>query len=942
MKRKFLRTGFLLFIGLVLAGMGTNLQSQEENNSAKPKRELNLSSIRPGRLTCEYLTDPLGIDVVKPRLGWSPVTDGEVLFDCGQTAYRIRVAPSEKELLAGENLLWDSNWVESPASSQIEYAGIPLQSDRAYYWNVQIRDNQGKESLPCRPARWSTGFLNREQWTAKWIGSADLFTWENDGANNPADPWFRKRFTLDDAPKSAFLHIASVGYHEIEVNGRRITDAVLAPNVSDHRHRARFVTYDITDALTKGENFITLWLGAGWGVFREYDAPDRPKTPIFMAQSNIKLKNGETFRLVSDETWKTAPSGNRMLGVWYFGHYGGEFQNGEFENSGWNRLGFNDSSWAQATVYTPNLTVSSQMSESNRVISSFTGTSVEETEPGVWRVDMGRNFAGWTEIEVKGDPGDVVEFQFSESPNSAMTFRLYSRYQIGPSGRGVFKNRFNYSSGRWITVKGLKERPSAGQFRGYLVRTGYERAASFECSDELQNWIYNTVLWTFENLSIGGYIVDCPQRERLGYGGDAHATSETGIWNYDLAAFYTKWMQDWRDVQGWSPKWMEDKTNIVPGREADAAAGTLPNTAPTYVGGGGPAWGGIVITLPWSLYKQYGDRRVLEDNFEMMKRWLAFLNAYTKDGLLYRYGDQWSFLGDWLWPGAPDGPNSDTEDSLCLNCIYRVFNLTTAEKIARVLGKTAEADEWKKLADEGRAAVHKKYFHAEDNAYFDGRMSIQSAALLAEIPPAELRAGVMKRLEDEILVKQKGHIGAGITGGSLLFKLLRQEGRDDLIWSMVSQTEYPGWGFMRANDATTIWEAWELNRPGHSLLHSSYLYPGAWYIDSVLGIRPSLDDPGFRKVVIHPPKASATPLEWAKGHFQAPTGKITVDWRKRSDGTFQLKTTLPPNTTGEIFVPSAGQLSVRTIPPRAVFLRDEPGYSVYEVPSGVYEFRSKP
>ena len=941
MKKRIVLYGALALLFSLFLSAGQNLRGEEKNAAAKSDRKI--SPIRPGRLTCEYLTDPLGIDVRVPRLGWELITDGATPFDCRQSAYRIRVAPSEKELLSGENLLWDSDWIESSLCSQIEYAGIPLQPDRKYYWNVQLRDNNGAESLPCHSAHWTTGLWEPVQWSAKWIGGAEVFTFAENGANNPADPWFRKKFTLTDSPKSAFLHIASVGYHELYVNGRRISDTVLTPNVSDFKHRARSATYDISDALSKGDNLISVWLGAGWSVYSFYDSPDRPKTPIFMAQADIKMKNEETFRLVTDETWKTAPSGNRLLGTWTFGHFGGEMQDGGMERSIWNRFGFNDSTWQPATVYTPNLTVSSQMSEPNRITESISAVSVEEAEPGVWRVDMGRNFAGWTEIQVKGTPGDVVEFQFSESPHAAMTFNIYSRYLIGPSGQGVFKNRFNYSSGRWITVKGLKERPSPERFRGYLVRTAYDRVASFECSDDLQNWIYNTVLWTFETLSVGGYVVDCPQRERAGYGGDAHATIETGMSNYNLGAFYTKWMQDWRDAQGWSPAWLEDKTNLVPGHEADAAAGTFPNSAPTYFGGGGPAWGGIVITLPWAMYLQYGDRRVLEDNFDTMKRWLAFLDAYTHDGLLCRYGDVWSFLGDWLWPGAPDGPNSDTDDTLCLNCIYRVYNLRTAEKIARVLGRKAEADAWQKLGDEGRDAVHAKYFHPEDNSYFDGRMSILSAALLAEIPPAELREGVMRRLEEEILTRQKGHIGSGITGGSMLFKLLRQEGRDDLIWSMVSQTEYPGWGFMRANGATTLWEAWELDRPGHSLLHSSYLYPGAWYIDSVLGIRPSAEVPGFRKIVIHPPKASDTPLEWAKGHFVAPTGKVTVHWQKReNDGLFQLKVTLPPNTTNEVFVPSAGRDSVQYAPPRAVWLRDEPGYSVYEVPSGAFEFRSKP
>src|SRR5690606_38403201 len=156
-------------------------------------------------------------------------------------------------------------------------------------------------------------------------------------------------------------------------------------------------------------------------------------------------------------------------------------------------------------------------------------------------------------VRVKGNPGDTIRFLYSERAQSEMTFNLQSTYVMGSSGEGLFRNRFNYMSGRWITVKGASSPPRLDDIKGWMVRTDYEDATTFICSDSLQNWIYSTVKWTFENLSLGGYIVDCPQRERFGYGGDAHATSETGLLNYKLGAFYSKWLEDWRDVQGTEP-----------------------------------------------------------------------------------------------------------------------------------------------------------------------------------------------------------------------------------------------------------------------------------------------------------------------------------------------------------------------------------------------------
>jgi alpha-L-rhamnosidase len=572
------------------------------------------------------------------------------------------------------------------------------------------------------------------------------------------------------------------------------------------------------------------------------------------------------------------------------------------------------------------------MVEPNILSEEILAVSVEKKSDSIYRVDMGVNFAGWTSIKVRGTPGQKIDFLFSEREGEEMTFRNYSAFIIGPSGAGEFRNRFNYSSGRWITIKGLAQPPALADIRGWVVSTGYQPAATFECSDSLQNWIYNKVRWNFENLSLGGYVVDCPQRERLGYGGDAHATSETGMFNYKLGAFYTKWMEDWRDVQG-------NKEMDASNYGGNADEGILPHTAPTYQGGGGPAWGGITVTLPWQMYLHEGDKRILEKNFEMIRRWLAFLESHTGPGkLMVRFGGTWDFLGDWLWPGAnAEGMNNDKPENICFNNAYRVYNLRTAAKIARALGRTAEANAWIQQADEASAAIHAKYYNENDYSYADSTMRNLAAVLLAEVPPANLRSRVMKRLEKEIVVHQRGHIDAGITAGALLFKLLRQEGRDDLLYSMTSQMDYPGWGYMKANGATSLWEMWEKDLPGHSLLHSSYLYPGAWYIEGVAGIRRDEDHPGFQRFIIRPPLVDATPLTWVKASYDAPAGKINVAWEKKG-GNFKMNVIVPANTKATVYFPFKSKQAVQSSSALAKKIKYDKGYAVFEVPAGNYTF----
>ncbi|MEJ2902134.1 family 78 glycoside hydrolase catalytic domain [Pedobacter panaciterrae] len=864
------------------------------------------SSVVPGNTRCEYLINPKGLDELQPRLSWTLTATDTAAFGQKQTAYRILVASTEGGLKLNKGDIWDSGWVSSSQMQQITYKGRPFVSDKNYFWKVSVKDEKGKISPWSKAAQWTTGLLKPTDWKAKWIGTDQIFDPAQQDCNI-SDPWLRKTFTLKTKPGKANIFVASVGFHEIYVNGKKIGNDVMAPSVTDHMKRARYVAYDIAPELKAGKNVITIWLGTSWSIFGPYIVKDRPNTPIVIAQAAIYANKNTTplskpeLVISTDESWKTHKSPNKLLGVWDSNRMGGEIWDANKEVANWNTTACDETTWDKAITYQPKLVLSAQKIEPNRVFDEIKPIGIVERNDGTYRVDMGVNFAGWTEIKVKGKQGDTVKFLFSEREQSDITFSNHSAFVIGKTGQGTFHNRFNYSSGRWVTIKGLKSKPSLNDIRGWMVRTNYKEATTFECSDPLQNWTYNTIKWTFQNLSIGGYIVDCPQRERLGYGGDAHATCETGMFNYHMAAFYTKWMEDWRDVQGTESLVgnMYDENfarkSIMSGRIMNN--GVLPHTAPTYMGGGGPAWGGIVVSLPWFIYQHEGDKRVLDKNFEMIKGWLSFLDLNTKDDMLVRFGGSWDFLGDWLWPGATaEGMNNNKPQTVFLNNCYRIFNLRTAAKIARVLHKDKEAQQWEKQADVSSAAIHAKFYNADDHSYSDKSMSNLAAALLGEVMPQDLKPLIMKRLENEILVVHKGHINVGITGGAMLFKVLRDAGRDDLIYAMTSQTDYPSWGYMKANGATTIWEMWEKDLPGHSLLHSSYLYPGAWYIDGVAGIKRDPQAPGFQRFIVRPPLLTATQMEWAKANIESPAGLIKTAW-KRTGNQLTMNINVPPNCT---------------------------------------------
>ena len=866
------------------------------------------AAFRPTELRTEYRVNPLGVDTPAPRLSWELVSLSPSARGLRQAAYQVLVASDATRLNVDAADLWNSGEVGSDETAHITYAGARLKSRARCWWCVRCRTGSGDWSEWSEPACWTMGLLATNEWRGQWIGTGESLE-----KGNPAEPvpntlpdaWLRRSFHIEGQPTRGTAFVASIGFHELYVNGRRASDAVLVPNVTDNTKRARYVAYEIGPLLRAGTNVIGIWLGTGWSIFSKFVTPEKPRAPLVLGQFDIDVETGQACCVVTDRHWRTHPSPSTLLGSWDFKDFGGECYDANREIPNWADDTLDDGSWRAAAEFTPRIAVSSDRAEPNTCVTELRPVAVQRVGDA-FRFDLGRNVSGWIELKIRGTPGDRIEIQYSERPDRPMTHGLHSAYIVGPAGEGVFRNRFNYGVGRWVTVSGLREIPRLDDLRGWLVRPAYARAAEFSCSSTLLNDIYETALWTFENLTLGGYVVDCPHRERMGYGGDAYATTLTGLSAYRLGAFYTKWSEDWRDVQGRRPTW---GMGIPAGQAgADGAEeGNLPYTAPTYWGGGGPAWSGFCVYLPWEVYRRYGDARILRDNFATIERWLAFLETKSEGRLLERYGGLWDFLGDWMWPDAQD-VNGDTRETLFFNNCTWIYNLQVAAEIAGIVGRPDLRHAWTARADDVRQAVHAEFFNPSDASYVNGFQAYLAMALKVGLPPAELRAAVWKRLEHEILVVRGGHIHAGITGGSMLFQLLMEEGRDDLIHAMVNRVDPPGWGAMLRSGATTFWEAWGTS--ADSLLHSSFLFVGAWFLHGVLGVRPDERGVGFKRFTVRPGLLDRPGLDSAKGHFESVHGRIEVAWR-RAGQRFELNVAVPPNTHAVICLPTAEESAIR-------------------------------
>ncbi|MDR1814964.1 MAG: family 78 glycoside hydrolase catalytic domain, partial [Tannerella sp.] len=472
-------------------------------------------------LTCEHLSNPEGVATTTPRFGWK-ISSG-VNGEC-QTAYRILAATSPTLLKEGEADMWDSGVKQSHETTHISYTGKVPQSGQPVYWKVKIWGIKGQESAWSETARFSIGLLEPEDWRGSYIGFPV-------DAGSPVSPLLRQQFTVNSLPMEAFLHINSLGYHEVYINGNKVGNEVLSPAVSQFNKRSLARTYDVADYLVKGSNDIVIWLSRGWyqpslpGVV--YDGP------VVRAQIET-WRNGErSYEIYTDNQWKTCESGYTLTSRrWSYSHFGGEKVDANIAPKNFSSAELGKRQWVTAAVVeVPEHTISPQMCEGNIFAETYKAKNIKQLSDSAFLVDIGTTLTGMTEIifpqlshnqEIRLDYCDHLE------NGEFITYQGQTDYYIASGEKNeVFRNRFNYHSFRYIKISGLTVAPALENITANLVRTNYKNASTFECSDSDLNAIHDMIVHTLHCLSLGGYIVDCQHFERLGYGGDGHASTVT-------------------------------------------------------------------------------------------------------------------------------------------------------------------------------------------------------------------------------------------------------------------------------------------------------------------------------------------------------------------------------------------------------------------------------
>lgn len=764
---------------------------------------------------------------------------------------------------------------------------------------------------------------------------------------------FRKSFAANGTIRRATVYATARGLYELRINGNRVGNHVLAPEWTDYSKRIQYQTYDVTSLIQSGANAIGVYLAAGWYSGHVGLMPSRRiygPYPQFLLHLDVEYADGRVQSIVTDESWKRA----RESPIISSDVYDGESYDARREQPGWDTPNFDDSNWLPvATVGDGNEELVWQSNEPITVAGDLKPVAITQPAPGIYIFDSRQNHSGWVRLRVKGPAGTVITVRHGEALNpdgSLYVPNLRNAWQIDRyilrGGQETFEPHFTIHGYRYIEVSGLPEPPEADTVVARVVHSSSPEVSQFSTSSTYLNKLMSTILWTQRSNMIG-IPTDCPQRdERLGWTGDELTFSQTAIFNMDMAAFYTKWMQDMRDDQS------------ADGRFPDVAPNPMnvsQSISPAFQGNlldGSPAWADAGVVIPWRAYENYGDTQLLKVQFDAAKRWVDFIHAQNPD-LLWK-NSRGLDPGDWLngdtlvIPGWPQSGGAIPH--VVFATAYFAHTTEMLSKMAAAIGRPEDVHHYAELFTQIKQAFNQAF--VKPDGRIDGDTQAGYAlALDFNLLPENLRSAAVAHLLEGLQLYDD-HLSTGIHASRSLMLQLTANGHTEEAYRLLNLHTVPSWGHMLDMGATTTWERWDgyvadrgfqnhtaMNSLNHVVLGSV----GEWMWRNIIGLAPDETSPGYKHFWIHPRPGGG--LTWAKGTYESVRGQITIEWNI-ANGFFSLNIEVPPNTSATVYLPSKDAVSIQEsgLDARSSkgvrFIGNESGAGVFEVLSGSYRFRS--
>ncbi len=884
-----------------------------------------ISQVQVKNLLCENLYNPIGLDIAQPRFSWQLISDKRNVM---QAAYEISVSTSA----SFKQATWGSGKISSEQSVHVPYAGNKLESGKKYYWRVRVRDNSGNPSAWSETAFWQMGFLNTSDWKAKWIRIGFV----EDSVNRPS-PIFRKTFNTTKKIQSATAFITALGVYEAQINGKRVGDAYLTPGWTSYNKRLQYQVYDVTGLLQNGKNAAGVTLGNGW--YRGYIGFSGQKNfygkeLALLFQLDITYTDGTAETIISDESWKSSTGNITGSEI-----YHGETIDGGKEKAGWTTAAFNDSEWPGVKLKVDVKTaLVATYNEPIKKHETFQPKKIFKTPKGEQVIDFGQNLVGWVVMNVKGNPGDKITVYHAEVLDKAGNFytenlrpaKQQNNYILKGGDEESFEPHFTFQGFRYIKIEGFPGEIRPENFTAVALYSAMKPTGVFNCSNPLVNRLQSNIQWGQK----GNFLdvpTDCPQRdERLGWTGDAQAFARTATFNFGVNNFFAKWL---RDV------------------ELDQAAnGSVPFVVPNVLGataGGSAGWADAATIAPWTMYLAYGDKRILEQQYNSMTAWVGFMEKSSRN-FLWNTGFH---FGDWLFYRPfddNDGRSAVTDKYLIAQCFF-AHSTQLLINTAKVLNKKDDVERYANLLQNVKDAFVKEYLTP------NGRLvsNTQTAYVLAlhfDMLPENLRKQAAEKLVQNI--KNYGnHLTTGFLGTPYLCHVLTRFGYTDIAYALLMQDSYPSWLYPVKMGATTIWERWDgikpdstFQTPGmNSFNHYAYGAIGDWLYRIVAGLDTYEDGPGYKHVNVKPHVGGK--LTHASVTLHTYYGTTSAGW-KLEERKLVLDVQIPVNTTATVFVPASGADAITEGGKRlaGIKIKDilvdgtEKDYVIVKLGSGKYQF----
>jgi len=838
----------------------------------------------------EGFQNPLGFYDATPTFSWKlPALKNNK----SQFAYQIVVA-SNPELLPNNADLWDSKKQESEQSVWVKYHGKELESRQKVYWQVKYWNQDKEASFWSDINHFELGLLNNSDWKAKWIGldtkKEKVIGTQKNILHRPQ--YLRKDFELSNNVASARLYITAKGVFDVAVNGEDVSNDVMPPGYTPYKKRIETITYNVTNLIESGQNTIGVELAAGWhsgrlGWMKKYWLDT--ETPKMICQLELTMKDGSKEVIISDDSWKGTTNGPiRLASI-----YDGETYDANLEMPNWTTNNFNDKNWESVNAFSITNDIRLEPKRHTTVKTKIQLPTKQIIEKdGAVIFDLEQNMVGVPLIKVPMKKGQILKIRFAEmlSPDGSFYTENYrsalstNYYTANEDGIIEYEPKFTFHGFRYVELSGFdtSKKPSKDWVTGLVQYSDFDKNGTFTSSNEKLNQLQSNIVWGLRG-NFFDIPTDCPQRdERMGWTGDAQVFGPTSMFNADVYKFWASWLQSVRESQyenGGIPWVVPDVLN-----NKKVSAG----------------WGDACAIIPWDIYYRTGDKKILEENFETMKGWVAHHKATSKD-LISSMG----FFADWLQPLPKNGDNrGDTAHSL-IGTAFFAHSANLTAKTAKVLGKKEEQAKYESLFKSVANAFETQFF--DKTGKIIGVEETQTSYLLAlafDLLSEDKKATAKKYLLEKI-AEAENHLRTGFLGTPLLSQVLDETGEIDLMYQLLFNETYPSWFYSINQGATTIWERWNSYSKAegfnpqkmNSLNHYAYGAIGEWMYERIGGIAPL--EAGYKTIRIAPvPKQ---PLTSASASLNTPYGKVASSW-EIINGEFNLEIVIPPNTSAKVSV----------------------------------------